>query len=223
MTKNLAAAQPDVNLSKDQNSNHQVTMLRWGSTADALVQAIQECGAAGWDDAPVRVLAAKIDRCPRTVQRLLAQLVSSGRLSITRRKIGPRRNDTNVYRVIGGGGDIVSPRYLKPNTSTEASRPPATIPPKLQTENDGLKACVRWMGGKLAGAQARLDWIEPEYARLKHQVAFFRGYCQRGEQIANAKGWLSRQDEQAARMRMRAMCGYYGPPIEDQPAANGRT
>jgi hypothetical protein len=197
-------------------SNIKLPFSSW-STADCLLAAIRQCIQAGWHDPPERVLASMIGRTVRTVQRLQAQLVAAGRLSITHRKIGPRENDTNVYAVIGGGGDTDVREVLKTNTNTKASRPASTFPSKLRNENDGLKTRVRWAEGKLAGATARLERIEGENAQLKQKVEFFRGYCQRGEQIANATGWLRRKKEQDARIRMEASVGSYRPqPPEEE-------
>jgi hypothetical protein len=208
MTKNLAAAPSAVN---SPNSNHPVT------TANRLFMAIYQCIQAGWPDPPMRVLASMIHRGTRTVRLLQNKLEASGRIRITRRKIGPKRNATNFYEVIEPDGDIHFREVLKANTNTKASRPPASIPPQLQAENDGLKTRIRWTEGKLAGATARLQQIELENAQLRQQNEFFRRYCQRGEQIANARGWRSRQDEQAVRLRMLARVGSYDPPPGDQP------
>jgi hypothetical protein len=201
MTKNLAAAPPAVN---SPNSNHQVT------TADRLLIAVHQCIQAGWPDPPMRVLASRIHRGIRTVERLQNKLEASGRLRITRRKIGPKRNATNVYEVIEPGGDIHVGEVLKANTNTRASRPPASIPPHLEPR-------IRWTEGKLASTAARLQRIEAENARLKQEIEFFRRYCRRGEQIANARTWRSRQDEQAVRLRMLARVGSYDPPPDEQP------
>jgi hypothetical protein len=237
MNKKLAVAASEVNSPTPQNSNQQMTPGQWATTqrvhralasevytagcfctADVLLRAIQQCIKAGWSDPPVRVLASMIHRGVRQVQRLEKQLAAAGRLRIIPRKIGPRRNDTNVYRVLEGGDSSNVGEVSKTNTNAKASRSQGLdFPPKLQNETEGLKTRLRWTEGKLAGTVARLDRIERENAQLRQQHDFFRRYCQRGEQIA----WFSRKDEEAARMRMRAREGsidYYSPPAATAPS-----
>jgi hypothetical protein len=181
-------------------------------TAYALLGAILQCLRAGWNDPPERVLAAMIKRrSVRTVQRLQDKLVAADRLRIHHRKIGPRRNTTNVYEVPGfgaanvhaplrGGGDKNVGEVLKAdvntNTKTKAPRPPAPALLSSQ-ENDSLKTRLRVTEGRLAGeketSERRLQQIHRLELQVKTQSEFFQSRIQgQDEQVEFYKGYVQR-------------------------------
>jgi hypothetical protein len=185
----------------DSSKLHPTTLL--------LLSAILEFLRAGWDDPPMRALAARIRRQVRCTQMHKKALIDGGFLTITRRRIGPKQCLTDVYEVPGfippPPGAKLHRDALRTNTKTKASSPgpPATDLPPGST--------VKWaaLEEQVAFWKASATW---ERDQNRKQGEFFRSYIRRGERQANGRLWAQAKIEQQARMRQRAFVGMFIPP-----------
>lgn len=211
MSSSVAASQSQSNVNFQPAINYEFAAVPTAildeidhPTALRLIVVLYDCIRRGWVDPPIRYLAARVDRCRKQVERALAILETAGRLLITRRKISPARNGTNVYAIPGFSpsqklsekrDDTNVAEVLTPDdANTKAPRPAA---PDLSPFFGKIKIKFSAALEQIGFHKDRADRAEK---RLAEERQFHREWNQQGEQIHQSRECRSRRREAEERM-----------------------
>lgn len=123
-------------------------------TAERLYRVLHQCRRVGWNDPPVRYLAAQVKRCRMQTMRGLAILEKAGYIRRIRRWETRTRCKTSVYVLVGVTRRTnVTEKKARSKTTTPPPRRRDNHPPamrklydwngRLQAENRGLREILR--------------------------------------------------------------------------------